>query len=251
MVWLKVFPSYFQFQYLLSAILFFFCTVGVSIGQSVVFKFLPSNRTILIFLMEDSYLAYNSRGGHGYGNRHRRGFKGLMGVQNSRSQRSIMMDNRLRAPLAKTEDQWVNDPSHFDWPNIDTPKAAVKPVSLDKFVVEPKDSVGFLSSQPIGFVPKKEKVKLEHKTKDETKLTYLERAHLLALTKKFGIDRAEIDHKLSYEENKDYLDRMAKANSYSKDRLQSADLEAKQWVGEYKDFIDTVGEDSERWRDYF
>ena len=74
---------------------------------------------------------------------------------------------------------------------------------------------------------------------------------MLALTKKFGIDRAEIDHKLSYEENKDYLDRMAKENSYSKDQLKSADLEAKQWAGEYKDFIENVGEDSERWRDYF
>jgi hypothetical protein len=195
-------------------------------------------------------MSYNPKGGHGYGNRHRRGFKGLMAVQNSRSSRSILMDNRLRAPLAKTEDQWINDPSHFDWPDIDTPKA-VKPVSLDKFNVESKDSVGLLSSQPIGFVPKKEKVKLEHKTKDETKLTYLERSHLLNLTKKYGIDRAEIDHKLSYEENKDYLDQMAKENSYAKDQMKSPDLEAKQWAGEYKDFIDTVDEDSERWRDYF
>jgi hypothetical protein len=195
-------------------------------------------------------MGYNPRSGHGYGNNRRRGFKRLIGVQNSRSSRSIMMDNRLRAPLAKTEQQWVNDPSHYDWPNIDTPKA-VKPGSLDKFNVEPKDSVGLLSSQPIGFVPKKEKVKLEHKTKDETKLTYLERSHLLNLTKKYGIDRAEIDHKLSYEENKDYLDQMAKENSYAKDQMKSPDLEAKQWAGEYKDFIATVDEDSERWGDYF
>ncbi len=195
-------------------------------------------------------MAYNSRGGHGYGDNRRRGFKGLMRVQNSRSRRSILMDDRLHAPIAETEQQWLNYPSHFDWPNIDTPKAQVKP-SLDKFAVEPKDSAGLLSSQPIGYVPKKEKVKLEHKTRDETKLTYLERAHLLALTKKYGIDRAEIDHKLSYEENKDYLDQMAKENSYSKDQLNSADLEAKQWAGEYKDFMENVSEDSDRWKDYF
>jgi hypothetical protein len=196
-------------------------------------------------------LSYNPKGGHGYGNNRKRGFKRLMEIQNSRSPRSILMDHRLHAPIAKSPEQWMSDPSHFDWPNIDTPKAAVKPISLDKFAVETKDSPGLLMGQPINYAPKKEKVKLEHMTRDETKLTYLERAHLLALTKKYGIDRAEIDHKISYEENKDYLDRMAKENSYSKDRLQSADLEAKQWVGEYKDFIDTVGEDSERWRDYF
>ena len=52
-------------------------------------------------------MSYNGRSGHGYGNNKWRGFKSLMGVQNTRSQRSIMMDNRLRAPLAKSEEQWT------------------------------------------------------------------------------------------------------------------------------------------------
>lgn len=193
----------------------------------------------------------SSQGSYGQ-NRKRRFSKGLMSFQNSRSQRSRSMDSRLKAPIAKTEEQWINDPSHYDWPNLDTPsKQLGKIVSLDKFVQEPKDvAVGFVTG-PMVFKPKKEKIKVEHKTKDETKLTYLERAHLLALTKKYGLDRAEIDHSLTYDENKDYLEEMAKASSFSRDDVARADLEAKQWVGAYKDFMDDVSEDSERWKDYF
>jgi len=101
------------------------------------------------------------------------------------------------------------------------------------------------------YKPRKERVKVEHKTKAETKMTYLERAHLLALAKKYGVDRAEIDHKLSYDENKEYLTRLAKANSVSDDDLGKAELEAKEWSGAYKDFIGEVGKDDERWGDYF
>jgi hypothetical protein len=33
-----------------------------------------------------------------------------------------MLDSAFKAPLAKTDTQWMNDPSHYDWPNVDTPK---------------------------------------------------------------------------------------------------------------------------------
>jgi hypothetical protein len=99
--------------------------------------------------------------------------------------------------------------------------------------------------------PEKKKIQVEHKTKEETNLTYLERAHLLAYAKKYNIDRAEIDHKLSYEENKIYLDQLAKENSISQDDKNRADLEVKEWSGKYKDFLDDVKEDSEKWKDYF
>jgi hypothetical protein len=96
--------------------------------------------------------------------------------------------------------------------------------------------------------PEKPKLHIEHKTKEETNLTYIERAHLYALAKKYDIDRAEIDHKISYDENKEILSKMAKENAQDQ---QKAELEAEQYKGAYKDFIKNVEEDSEKWKDYF
>jgi hypothetical protein len=98
---------------------------------------------------------------------------------------------------------------------------------------------------------KKKTVKIEHITQENTKLTYLERAHLINFCKKYEIDRAEIDYKVSYEENKEYLDTLAKQNSASSEDIRKQEIESEQWAGEYKDFLENVSEDSEKWRDYF
>lgn len=58
--------------------------------------------------------------GHGYGNRQVRSF------QSSRSKRAKTMDSMKRAPIAKTEAQWLKDPSHFDLKGVDTPKSVKK-----------------------------------------------------------------------------------------------------------------------------
>ena len=98
---------------------------------------------------------------------------------------------------------------------------------------------------------KRFKVKIEHKTKDQTKMTYIEKAHLKALAKNYSIDSAEIDSTISYEENKDHLMQQAKANSYSQDDIQKAELESDRWKGAYEDFLENVSEDSDKWKNYF
>lgn len=205
----------------------------------------------------------------------------ISGTQRARSKWAIYMDNCFSATKAKDQRQWMNDPSRYDLPGVDTPKKIgvtvpkrpvpkrpeKKPVPK-KPVVEPKKPVkvvveekkpsavvaGFgFYSVPVKVKSEKPKVKVEHKTAKDTKMTYLERAHLLALAKKYGVDRAEIDHKLSYGENKEYLSGLAKLGdvSGSGDVLAVSDLDAAEWTGKYKDFMDEVSEDSERWKDYF
>jgi len=130
------------------------------------------------------------------------------------------------------------------------PHAANTYTTIDKFKDQDQTNP-LIGPGPQAPKPKKKKLVIEHKTKEETKLTYLERAHLYALCKKYDIDHAEIDHKISYEENKDYLDRLAKENSYSQEDRQKAELEAETWKGAYKDFMEDLSEDSEKWKDYF
>lgn len=181
-------------------------------------------------------MSYPSRGGSGYGGRHRRT---VFSVQRSRSEWAKQMDARMEAPIAKTREQWKNDPSHFDWPNVDTiPKPKLKKRKSDVELVKS----GLL----------KPKIMVEHKTKEDTNMTYLERAHLFALAKKFDIDRAEIDHKLSYDENKEYLEQLARRNaSNTQNDLDRASVEADKWAGAYQDFMNKVSEDDEQWKNYF
>lgn len=76
--------------------------------------------------------------------------------------------------------------------------------------------------------------------------------HLYALCKKYDIDHAEIDHKITYDENKEYLEQKARQNASSNTTdLDRKTVEAEQWTNKYKDFMDEVGQDDERWKDYF
>jgi len=78
-------------------------------------------------------LGYKARGGSGYNGRSRRS---VYSVHAGRSARSKALDNAFKAPLAKSDEQWMNAPNRFDWPNIDTPKP--KPSVESKVVQEVK-----------------------------------------------------------------------------------------------------------------
>jgi hypothetical protein len=63
-------------------------------------------------------LSYSGRSGHGYGNNIRK-------ARRIHARRSLMakhIDERLKAPLAKSFEQWQAQPNRFDLPNVDTPK---------------------------------------------------------------------------------------------------------------------------------
>lgn len=46
----------------------------------------------------------------------------LMAQHEDRSMRSQELDEELKAPLAESPEEWSEDPSHSDWPGIDTPR---------------------------------------------------------------------------------------------------------------------------------
>lgn len=64
-------------------------------------------------------MSYDAKGGHGYGNQKR----SVRSVQASRSKRSQDMDVRLKAPIAKSDEQWLRDPPHYDLPDVDELKS--------------------------------------------------------------------------------------------------------------------------------
>lgn len=51
-----------------------------------------------------------------------------------RSPRARKIDEALRAPIAKTSEQWLRQPNRFDIPDVDTPKW--NDDSLDKIAEE-------------------------------------------------------------------------------------------------------------------
>lgn len=88
-------------------------------------------------------MSYGTRGGSGYGGQYRKGFgRSAKSIQASRSKRARSMDAlHTSSRIAKNEQQWINDPSHYDLQGIDTateqPKAVTvpeqKPVEKDPF----------------------------------------------------------------------------------------------------------------------
>jgi hypothetical protein len=67
-------------------------------------------------------LSYNSKGGHGYGGTIRR----AKCVQARRSGWAKHIDSSLKAPKARSVDEWLNAPNRFDLPNVDTNKTPKK-----------------------------------------------------------------------------------------------------------------------------
>ena len=50
------------------------------------------------------------------------GIKRLQRVHARRSSRAKKIDEALKAPIAKTPEQWLAQPNRFDIPEVDTPK---------------------------------------------------------------------------------------------------------------------------------
>lgn len=56
---------------------------------------------------------------------HSKGSYGIRKLQRfhaRRSNKAKRIDEGLRAPIAKTPEQWMQQPNQFDIPNVDTPK---------------------------------------------------------------------------------------------------------------------------------
>ena len=62
-------------------------------------------------------MSYCGRSEGCYGNKRR-----LQRIHARRSNRAKKIDESLRAPLAKSSEQWLKQPNRFDIPNVDTPK---------------------------------------------------------------------------------------------------------------------------------
>jgi len=60
---------------------------------------------------------------------HSKGSYGIRRLQRfhaRRSNRAKQIDESLRAPIAKTPEQWMQQPNRFDTPDVDTPKQSTK-----------------------------------------------------------------------------------------------------------------------------
>lgn len=66
-------------------------------------------------------MSYRGRSKGSYNQRSTSG-RTISGVQFNRSSHAKAIDAALKAPFAKTDDQWMDNPSRYDWPNVDTPK---------------------------------------------------------------------------------------------------------------------------------
>jgi hypothetical protein len=62
-------------------------------------------------------LSYNAKGGRGYG-----GIRRAKRVQARRSDHAKAIDSQLKAPKARSVEQWLSAPNRFDLPNVDTNK---------------------------------------------------------------------------------------------------------------------------------
>lgn len=125
---------------------------------------------------------------------------------------------------------------------------------LDQYKTKEETVNPFATNAQIQVKPEKPKLHIEHKTREETRLTHLERMHLYAFAQKNGIDRAEIDHKISYEENKEYLETLAQNKGMTKDEIGLTQEQSAKWAGAYQDYKQSLKEDPEieqKWKDYF
>ena len=57
----------------------------------------------------------------------------LQRVHSHRTSRAKRIDEALRAPLAKSDDEWLAEPNRFDVPDLDTPKHREEPTTQPTF----------------------------------------------------------------------------------------------------------------------
>jgi len=85
--------------------------------------------------------------------------------------------------------------------------------------------------------PKKRKIK---PPKPRQKLTHVERMHLLAACKQFGIDPQEVDNKIDYYENKKHVQTLAKMKGYSEQEISSMEQEQREWASQYQGYLNNL-----------
>jgi hypothetical protein len=76
-------------------------------------------------------MSYRNNRGFGYGQIRR-----VQRVHARRSKRAKCIDESLRAPIAKTPEQWLAQPNRFDFPNVDTPNDKVSKEEQDRRLAE-------------------------------------------------------------------------------------------------------------------
>ena len=67
-------------------------------------------------------MSYNGRSGSGYGNQIRRARR----VQARRSDHAKAIDRHLKAPKARSVEEWLSAPNRFDLPTVDMNKPKKK-----------------------------------------------------------------------------------------------------------------------------
>jgi len=82
-------------------------------------------------------LNYRGKSKSSYGN-HRSG-RSVAGVQNNRSFRAKITDAGLKAPIAKSIEQWMDAPNRFDLPEVDNPKESIPAKQVQELKADIKD----------------------------------------------------------------------------------------------------------------
>lgn len=76
-------------------------------------------------------MSYRGRSGFGYGS-----IRKAQRVHAHRSKKAKRIDESLRAPIAKSPEQWMQQPNRFDLPDVDTPNGKVSKREQDKRLAE-------------------------------------------------------------------------------------------------------------------
>jgi len=88
--------------------------------------------------------------------------------------------------------------------------------------------------------PKSQPVKIGKNPKPKTRMTHIERMHLLATCKKFELDPQEIDNTLNYYENKKHLQELASEKGFSEAEITSGEQEQEEWVSQFKSYLNQL-----------
>lgn len=68
--------------------------------------------------------------GRKHGSGYAEASRGVRSFHESRSDRAKRIDESLRAPFAKTTEQWLQQPNRYDIPEVDAPKKETKAKSM-------------------------------------------------------------------------------------------------------------------------
>ena len=78
---------------------------------------------------------------------------------------------------------------------------------------------------------------VQRKEPVRTKLSGIERKHLMAITKRFDLDPQEVDSTLTYNENKNHLYELAREKGFSESEVSGTERELEIWVNQYDEYL--------------